>query len=56
MARTLQLVFGAALIIAGLFGIVPMLFVREADITMDGVLYLGIFLVSLDVFGKGIRK
>ena len=56
MSRILQLLFGATLAIIGLQGILPMLGEREMDVTMAGVLYLGIFLVGLDVFGKGIMK
>ena len=56
MARVLQLLFGGILAVIGLSGILPMLWMRESEITMYGILYLGILLVGLDVFGKGLRK
>ena len=58
VGRILQLIFGAGLVIWSAYGMAPML--REAQaaeaISMAGVLYLGIFLVGLDIFGRAIRR
>ncbi len=56
MAQVIQMLFGSILAVIGLWGILPMLRMREAEITMYGILYLGMFLVGIDVLGKGIRK
>jgi len=56
VGRIIQLIFGAGLIVWSGTGILPMLGERQETITMWGVLYLGMFLVGLDILGRAIRK
>ncbi|GAH48968.1 unnamed protein product [marine sediment metagenome] len=56
VGRIIQLIFGAGLVVWSGIGMRPMLLEPEEAITMAGVLYLGIFLVGLDIFGRAIRR
>lgn len=56
VGRIIQLIFGLALVGWSIQGILPVLEEQQAEVTMAGVLYLGAFLVGLDIVGRGMRK
>ena len=56
VGRIIQLVFGLALVGWSIQGILPMLGEQQTNVTMAGVLYLGAFLVGLDIVGRGMRS
>jgi len=56
VGRILQGLFGGALIVIGLIGIIPMLWEQQQEFTMFGVLTLGMSLVGLDIVGRAMRK